>query len=154
MQVWDKVGAVVMKLKKRNEINCMKYFNGFLVTGGKDKVLRIWNVTTGKCIRNLDAVDGEITCLDINGKHIACGDKAGKLSIWSLEAVLKGGQQPITAPLVQMDTKGSARSFWKKLYPQFFRKSATGKQFCGELQERKQVGGHFGVGVKFLIDVG
>ena len=76
----------------------------------------------------MQPLEGEITCVDMNDKHIASGDKADKLSVWSLEAVLKGGQQPVD-PLYQIDTKIEASSLWKKLFPSFLGQVRLGSNF-------------------------
>ena len=59
--------------------------NGNLVSGGKDKYIKLWNVKTGNMIRSFIGHEDFIRCLDINNKEqlvSASDDKT--IRIWNI----------------------------------------------------------------------
>ena len=59
----------------------------FFLTGGNDAVLRIWNVETGQCLRELKGHAREVTAAEFssNGRFIISAGMEGSVMIWELD---------------------------------------------------------------------
>ena len=60
----------------------------FLVTGGKDRTLRLWDAVAGKLLRNLQGHADDITAVAVrpDGKQAASGGADGLIRLWELSA--------------------------------------------------------------------
>ncbi len=59
-----------------------------IISGGYDKTVRIWDVSTGKCTNVFPGHEDYISCLDIspNGRYIASGSGDGSIRIWEAQS--------------------------------------------------------------------
>ena len=72
-----------------------------VITGGDDRILRIWNVATGECLRELQGHKDGIIAVDSGSSCILSADTAGEVIIWSIGEALDfrpAGIAGITAP--------------------------------------------------------
>ena len=75
-------GVFAGKIERFSDTAVMAYQNGKLVTGGEDKVLRVWDVETGLCLLNLEGHNGEIVTIEIQDKNIVInGDDSGLIIV-------------------------------------------------------------------------
>ncbi|CAG8491437.1 5509_t:CDS:10 [Ambispora leptoticha] len=56
-----------------------------LVTSSMDNTLRVWNLTTGKCLGILDGHEGLVNCLQINGNQLFTGSSDRTIRQWNLD---------------------------------------------------------------------
>ena len=74
-------------------ITCdMAFHNGHVITGGADKVLRIWDAKTGRCSKQLQGHGAEIKALYGHENYVVSADAKGDVIIWNIEAALNGTQ--------------------------------------------------------------
>lgn len=61
-----------------------------VVTAGADKVLKIWNRSTGQCVNTLKGHQGIVECIAVSPdrKYIASGARDNTIRLWSTEGVL------------------------------------------------------------------
>ncbi|GMH37622.1 hypothetical protein BSKO_05503 [Bryopsis sp. KO-2023] len=62
--------------------------SGTLLSGGMDRALKIWNMSCIHPLKNYSEMPAEITAMVVLNSFSECavvGDKAGKLSLWTLE---------------------------------------------------------------------
>src|SRR5262249_34143127 len=59
-----------------------------IVSAGNDKVIRLWDVTTGKDVRQLGGHEDRVTKLSVSpdGRRLACAAGDGAIRIWGLAA--------------------------------------------------------------------
>jgi WD40 repeat protein len=83
-----------------------------LVSGGEDKALKIWDLTTGKLRKTIQSPSGKILALAISadGKTIVSGGSDSMVRIWDLatgkqKAMLKGHVGDIVAVAIRPDSK-------------------------------------------------
>ena len=77
-----------LKLKVR----CAALDGNHLITGGEDKVVRIWNIATGTRLKELEGHDSPVRAVDAYGGVIATSDSNGGVIIWNMNAALEGRQ--------------------------------------------------------------
>ena len=65
-------------------VNCLLFSEGFLISGGNDSKIIIWNVETGDAICTIDYHNDPIKFLYANTvtKQIWSGDEAGTVNVW------------------------------------------------------------------------
>jgi WD40 repeat protein len=73
-----------------------------IVSGGKDKIVRVWNTTTKKVVKSLTGHDGAVLTVAFSpdGKQVVSGDEIGMITIWNAETgekiyTLKNGKPPV-----------------------------------------------------------
>ena len=66
----------------------MAYRSGILLSGGKDKILRIWDVDTGACLQELGGHKYKIVSLEIQKNLLLSGDDSGEIIIWDMASTM------------------------------------------------------------------
>ena len=68
------------------DVTCCGYYkNGnWLITGCKDKTVRIWNIENQECVHVLDHHEGAVTCLLVNGDDMYTGSLDGTVRCYNL----------------------------------------------------------------------
>ena len=94
-------------------IYCMMILQeNLVIAGGRDKVLRIWDASTGDCVRVLEGRDNWIRTVHAHGDLIVSGDLGSRVII---KAALEGRQAELTS-LTDDEIQGpSARGFCLKV---------------------------------------
>jgi WD40 repeat protein len=59
----------------------------WVASGGKDQLIKIWDIKAVKCIQNFSLHDGPITCLKFNPTNLtlASGSEDKTVKYWDLE---------------------------------------------------------------------
>src|SRR5207244_228907 len=85
---WDlETGTEVIVLKGHTAsvVGIKKLDEKQLVSGSYDNTIRIWNLETGKEIKQLVHA-AKVLCIEkLNDRHLAVGDKYGDIRIWDLD---------------------------------------------------------------------
>ena len=57
-----------------------------LASGGDDKIIKLWNIITGKIISNLEGHTGTVLsiCLSSNGKTLVSGSEDEYIIVWNV----------------------------------------------------------------------
>ncbi|MBX3718688.1 MAG: WD40 repeat domain-containing protein [Parachlamydiales bacterium] len=67
-------------------ITCLISWDDMFATGSLDKTIRIWDSTTGKCVKELVGHDAPISCLAACNGMIISGSFDHTIKIWDLES--------------------------------------------------------------------
>lgn len=65
-------------------INALDVHHNLLVSGGADQTIRVWNTTTGQCLRQLMGHQKGIACIQTNGKQVVSGGSDSTIRIHDL----------------------------------------------------------------------
>lgn len=57
--------------------------DGVLVSGNADRTIRLWDVTTGQCLKTLEGHDGAVTDVQVTSNHIVSCSDDGRAKLWS-----------------------------------------------------------------------
>eukprot|EP00127_Corallochytrium_limacisporum_P003983 Clim_evm32s156 gene=Clim_evmTU32s156 len=100
-------------------VSCMKYADKTLVTGGHDKVLKVWDLGTGLCIRTLEGHDHYITSVQLTPRSQFGPDDQGAVAYssswdgtiiaWSLgtgEQIARTRPSDMNIPVLTLSLKG------------------------------------------------
>ena len=77
-------------------IESMALYADYLVTGGSDMIVRLWDVRTGAHLRELRAHKGFIATVDFQSDVFVTADQGGRIIIWNLRAALAGEPAELT----------------------------------------------------------
>ncbi len=60
----------------------------YIVSGGGDKTIKLWDINSGKCIKTLDSHDNEINSVVVtpNGKTIISGSSDKTIKLWDINS--------------------------------------------------------------------
>ena len=129
-------GTRVRSISNPEGILCLALLDaGHVITGGCDRILRIWDIATGICLRELDGHGGTICSVDTHDDGvIVSGDRIGAVIIWSKKDALEGREvrlasftDPNGFSVVQMRLK-VGKTFLVRCYPAL-QKSITVTKF-------------------------
>ena len=72
------------------------------LTGGSDRLVRVWDVATGQCLRALEGHGDAVACVALSGECGASGGLDGTVRVWDLRAgtlrlTLEGHKGRVTA---------------------------------------------------------
>jgi len=91
VKLWDSrnTSRPVASLSGHNgPVTCVDTFDRYkVVTGGKDKTVRIWSVLNreGDELREFDGIPGKISCVTVFHNEIFTGSPNGDLRRWTFE---------------------------------------------------------------------
>ena len=81
-----------------------------LLTGGADKLAKLWELSTGKCVQTLSGHSGPVNSVAVlpDGQFAATGSADSTLRLWRLrdgrcELILRGHSAPVTGVAVSPD---------------------------------------------------
>lgn len=66
-------------------ITCLQFSGNRIVSGSDDNTLKVWNVTTGKCLRTLRGHTGGVWSSQLSGSIIISGSTDRTLKVWDIE---------------------------------------------------------------------
>ena len=56
-----------------------------MASGGWDKTIRIWSLSTGECMKILQN-DSSVECLQLRKSQLLTGSQSGRISVWDVES--------------------------------------------------------------------
>lgn len=66
-------------------ITCLQFCGSRIVSGSDDNTLKVWSVTTGKCLRTLVGHTGGVWSSQMSGNTIISGSTDRTLKVWDIE---------------------------------------------------------------------
>ncbi len=77
-----------IKYAHSSDIDCSAIIDKYLISGSRDKTLKIWDLQTGNCLKALVGHSTRITAVAGNQDYIVSGDANGCFFIWTREGHL------------------------------------------------------------------
>jgi WD40 repeat protein len=67
-------------------VSCLDFMNTTLATGSPDKVVRLWDMKDGSCLRSMSGHFGGVECLqlDFPRGRVVTGSRDGNIKIWDI----------------------------------------------------------------------
>nr|AJA32512.1 WD repeat protein [Nosema pernyi] len=89
-RIWDRrTGSTLCILQGHTStIRALKAHSGYICTGGRDSVVRVWKFT-GELVHVLRGHTESIRCLDINSKFLLSGSYDGSVVLWDYRSGIK-----------------------------------------------------------------
>nr|XP_039248417.1 F-box/WD repeat-containing protein 7-like [Styela clava] len=82
--VWDLLSySSVHVLKHPDSVLALKIKNNLLVTGCADGIVRIFNLSTGKCLGQLKGHTSSVHCICFDGNRIISGSQDRTIRVWN-----------------------------------------------------------------------
>ena len=76
----------VLKGHDDHVITCLQFSNNKIVSGSDDNTLKVWNASTGRCLRTLVGHTGGVWSSQMEGNTIVSGSTDRSLKIWNAES--------------------------------------------------------------------
>jgi len=86
---WRVKGIRTPKVLKGHDdhvITCLQFSNNRIVSGSDDNTLKVWNATTGKCLRTLAGHTGGVWSSQMQGNVIVSGSTDRTLKVWNADS--------------------------------------------------------------------
>ncbi|KAI7905198.1 WD40-repeat-containing domain protein [Cokeromyces recurvatus] len=71
-------------LNHNSGIYCLQFNTKILVTGSRDKNIKIWNIKTGQLLHKLKGHEGSVLCLQFNEYYLISGSSDSTLIVWDI----------------------------------------------------------------------
>ena len=75
----------VLKGHDDHVITCLQFSNNKIVSGSDDNTLKVWNASTGRCLRTLVGHTGGVWSSQMEGNTIISGSTDRSLKVWNAE---------------------------------------------------------------------
>lgn len=72
-------------LGHQDSVYCLQFDDNHIITGSRDRTIKIWSMATYKCIRTLRGHEGSVLCLQYDQYKIVSGSSDKTIIIWSME---------------------------------------------------------------------
>ncbi|KAJ3333886.1 hypothetical protein HDU76_001802 [Blyttiomyces sp. JEL0837] len=73
-------------------VKSVALFGPYVITGSRDENIRVWDISTEKCVRVIEGHFDEISCMDIHNGRLWTGSLDGTIRSWDLTDIGKGGE--------------------------------------------------------------
>ena len=88
--VWCLETEAHLRTLQGDTVTCISSLNVHLVvTGSIDRSIKLWDLTTGRCLKAMEECAAEVTCLVTDWKRdrMVTGDRKGNVRVWDLKKV-------------------------------------------------------------------
>ncbi|KAL7327078.1 hypothetical protein PS15p_209323 [Mucor circinelloides] len=65
-------------------IYCLQFDNNLLVTGSRDRNIKMWNIKTGQLLHTLEGHTGSVLCLQFDHRYLISGSSDSTLIVWDI----------------------------------------------------------------------
>lgn len=65
-------------------IYCLQFDNSILVTGSRDRNLKVWDIKTGRLKFTLEGHSGSVLCLQFDHRYLITGSSDSTLIVWNI----------------------------------------------------------------------
>lgn len=65
-------------------IYCLQFNHSILVTGSRDRYLKIWDIKSGQLKHTLEGHTGSVLCLQFDHQHLITGSSDSTLIVWNI----------------------------------------------------------------------
>lgn len=91
MKQYDAFGKIIRTFEGHSDyVNAVVYTinNKYVITGGSDKTIIVWNPLTGKEVRRLEGHEWKVTSLSVSpdSKYLLSGSSDGSAKLWDIES--------------------------------------------------------------------
>lgn len=69
----------------RGPVNAVQLHGNYLVSASSDTTLKLWDITSGACIRKFVGHIHGIACVKFDGRRIVSGSNDQTIKIWDAE---------------------------------------------------------------------
>ena len=76
----------VLKGHDDHVITCLQFSNNKIVSGSDDNTLKVWNASTGRCLRTLVGHTGGVWSSQMEGNTIVSGSTDRSLKVWNADS--------------------------------------------------------------------
>lgn len=76
---------LIEEAQHNSGIYCLQFNAELLVTGSRDRNLKIWDIRTGRLRHTLEGHTGSVLCLQFNDHHLISGSSDGTLILWDIQ---------------------------------------------------------------------
>ncbi|KAJ3216370.1 hypothetical protein HK099_005906 [Clydaea vesicula] len=68
-----------------DSVYCIQFDNKKIVSGSRDRTIKVWSMETKKCIRTLSGHTGSVLCLQYDDKYLVSGSSDSTIIQWLLD---------------------------------------------------------------------
>lgn len=87
IKIWNLDGSLRRTLAGHiGGVWTLEYIDNILVSGATDRSIRVWNIESGLCIKELIGHSSTVRCLQMNKTRVVSGSRDQTLRIWDLNS--------------------------------------------------------------------
>lgn len=75
---------IVDETQHNGGIYCLQFDNSILVTGSRDRNLKVWDIKTGRLKFTLEGHSGSVLCLQFDHRYLITGSSDSTLIVWDI----------------------------------------------------------------------
>lgn len=72
-------------------VNAIQLKDDYLVSASSDALIKLWQISTGQCIREFAGHKHGLACVQYDGKRIVSGSNDHTIRVWDVEVKKKKG---------------------------------------------------------------
>ena len=105
-----------------DSVYCLQFDKSILLTGSRDRTIKLWDLKTFECIRTQQGHQGSVLCLQYNSQIIVSGSSDCRIILWDFETgnlikILEGHLLPVldiqlTDKYIVSSSKDSKIKIW------------------------------------------
>lgn len=85
-QNWERGNTDVHVLNGHaDSVYCVQYDHDKIVTGSRDRTIKLWDISTFQCLRTLKGHQASVLCLKYDDTHLVTGSSDSTVIIWNWE---------------------------------------------------------------------
>ncbi|KAL6597149.1 WD40-repeat-containing domain protein [Neocallimastix sp. 'constans'] len=77
--------CICSMLGHTDSIYCLQYDNNKIISGSRDKTIKIWDLKTNECIKTLEGHNGSVLTLQFNEKYLVSGSSDNTIILWDIK---------------------------------------------------------------------
>jgi F-box and WD-40 domain protein 1/11 len=75
-----------------DSVYCLQFDDEKIVTGSRDRTLKIWDLGSYQCVRTMEGHEGSVLCLQYNDEVIVSGSSDMTVMVWDMKTGQKRGR--------------------------------------------------------------